>query len=46
LKAAVLLDVMSLKAEVQTACIEDGRGLLVSIVKLLLGMRGYLEGEA
>ena len=46
LKAAVLLDVMSVKAEVQTACIEDGRGLLVSIVKLLLGMRGYLEGEA
>jgi len=38
--------VLSVKAEVQTACIEDGRGLLVSIVKLLLGMRGYLEGEA
>ena len=45
-KAAVLLDVMSVKAEAQTACIEDGRRLLVSIVKLLLGMRGYLEGEA
>ncbi len=45
LKASVPLDLMRVKAEVDTARLHEGKRMLVSIVKRLLGMRGYLEDE-
>ncbi len=45
LKCVVAIDLMLAKKEADAADLSHGKQMLSRIVKMLLGMRGYLEGE-